>query len=112
MMGSVTDLLELARVRERSDPQMEPIFASDLLQEAVSDFSLPAHTERIALGDNYHSCPRLFADGRLLRRVLCNLISNAIKHNGPDTQVRLDAQLAESHSGILFSCCDATCPRR
>jgi signal transduction histidine kinase len=106
MMGSVADLLEFARVRERREPRMQPICTSELLQETVSDFSLPAHAEHIALGDNYSSCPPLVADPRLLRRVLCNLISNAIKHNGPDTQVRLDAQAVESRMEVLFSCSD------
>jgi len=106
MMGSVTDLLEFARVREGRGPRMGPTCVAELLHEAVSDFSLPAHTQRITLGDDLASCPCLFADARLLRRVLCNLVSNAIKHNGPDTQVRLDAQVAESRTEILFSCCD------
>ena len=106
MMGSVTDLLEFARVRESREPRMRPTCVAELLEEAVSDFSLPAHTERITLGDNYPSCPRLFADARLLRRVLCNLISNAIKHNGPNTQVWLDAQVAGSRMDVLFSCRD------
>ena len=106
MMGSVTDLLEFARVRERGDPRMEPTSASELLQDAASDFSLPAHAEHITLEESFPSCPPLLADPRLLRRVLCNLISNAIKHNGPETHVRLDAQVAESRTEALFSCCD------
>ena len=106
MMGNVTDLLEFSRVREGRQPRMKPTSVAELLQEAVSDFSLPAHTERITLGDHHPSCPRLFADARLLRRVLCNLISNAIKHNGPDTQVQLDAQVVESHTEVIFSCRD------
>jgi signal transduction histidine kinase len=106
MMGSVTDLLEFARVRKSREPRMQLTSVAELLREAVIDFSLPAHTERITLGDNYHSCPRLFADDRMLRRVLCNLISNAIRHNRPDTPVRLDAQVAESRTEVVFSCCD------
>jgi signal transduction histidine kinase len=106
MMGSVADLLEFSRVREGREPRMKPTSVAELLQEAVSDFSLPAHTERLTLGEQYRSCPSLLADPRLLRRVLCNLIANAIKHNGPDTQVRLDAQVAESRTEVLFTCCD------
>ena len=106
MLGSVADLLEFSRVREGRPPQMKPTSVPKLIEEAVSDFCLPAHTERITLGDHYRGCPPMFADDRLLRRVLCNLISNAIKHNGPDTQVRLDARLADSRTEILFSCCD------
>jgi signal transduction histidine kinase len=106
MMGSVMDLLEFARVREGRKPRMKPTSAAELLQDAVSDFSLPVHAARITLGNNSPGCPPLFADPRLLRRVLCNLISNAIKHNRPDTQVRLDAQVVESRAEVLFSCCD------
>jgi signal transduction histidine kinase len=106
MMGSVADLLEFSRVRERCQPRMKPTSVAELLQEAVSDFSLPAHTQRITLGENYSSCPRPFADGRLLRRVVCNLVSNAIKHNGPDTHVWLDSRVDESRTELLFSCCD------
>ena len=106
MMGSVTDLLEFARVGERGDPRMEPTFASELLRDAVNDFSLPAHAERISLGEKFLNCPPVMVDPRLLRRVLCNLISNAIKHNGPQTRVRLDAERTESRAEALFSCCD------
>lgn len=106
MMGSVTDLLEFSRLREGRTLRMQPTCVAELLEEATSDFSLPAHAERITLGDHHTRCPPLRADGRLLRRVLCNLISNAIKHNGPDTQVHLDARVAESRAEVVFSCCD------
>ncbi len=106
ILGSVMDLLEFARVRERADPRMEWVSVTDLLQEAASDFSLPAHAEHVTLGDHHARCPRLAADSRLLRRVLCNLISNAIKHNGQGTHVRLDGQVDESRGEVQFSCCD------
>ena len=106
IIGSVMDLLEFSRVREGRRPKMKPISASELLQEAVGDFSLPVHTEHITLGENNTSCPRLIGDPRLLQRVVCNLISNAIKHNRPDTHVQLDAEVAESQAEVIFSCCD------
>jgi signal transduction histidine kinase len=106
MMGSVTDLLDFARVREGSGPKMESVSATDLLQDAVSDFSLPAHSERVAIGDNHADCPPLLADPRLLRRVLCNLISNSFKHNGPDTSVWLDIRVDEPCTEATFSCSD------
>ena len=100
------DLLEFARVRGRRGPRMEQISVPELLQEAVSDFSLPMHAGHILLGDNHPCCPPLLADPRLLRRVLCNLISNAVKHNGPDTHVWLDSQVNELRTEVLFSCYD------
>ena len=106
MLGSVADLLEFARVREKSDRRMQPVSVTELLQEAVSDFSLPMHVERIVLGQKCKRCPPLLADSRQLRRVLCNLISNAIKHNGPGTRVWVDAEVDEARKNVVISCRD------
>jgi signal transduction histidine kinase len=38
--------------------------------------------------------------------VLCNLISNAFKHNGPETHVWLDTQMDSQRDEILFACSD------
>ncbi|MGC8638799.1 MAG: sensor histidine kinase, partial [Isosphaeraceae bacterium] len=106
MAGSVVDLLQLARVRERGAPVMERISVGDLLHEAVGDFSLPAHTEHIAVGSRHEDCPPVWANRELLRRVLCNLIANAIKHNGPGAQVWVDAHAEETGQEVVFSCRD------
>lgn len=106
IMGSVIDLLEFARVREGGIPRITQISATEMLEEAASDFSLPVLAQHITLGDKHGCCPPLTADPKLLRRVLCNLISNAVKHNGPDTHVWLDARVDESRPEVLFSCCD------
>ncbi len=106
IMGSVMDLLEFARVRQRLGPRIKQISVPELLLEAVIDVSLPMHVGQILLGDNHRCCPPLSADPRQLRRVLCNLISNAIKHNGPDTHVWLDGQVDELRTEVIFSCYD------
>ena len=85
---------------------MESTSVPGLFEEAVSDFSLPAHAKQIALGEQHRSCPTAWGDPRLLRRALCNLISNAIRHNGPETHVSLDAQMDESGRQIRFVCWD------
>ena len=106
MMGSVSDLLQLARVRELETLPVEPVSVTDLLRETASDFSLPATVEGIALGDQHLCCPKIMASAQLLHRVLCNFVSNAIKHNGPGTKVWLDARVDESEGEIVFSCRD------
>jgi len=106
MMGSLTDLLEFARARDGVVPQMQRISATEILHEAARDFSLPAHTGEIALGEQHASCPALWGDPLLLHRVVCNLIFNAIKHNSPTTDVFLDARVDKSGTKVLFSCRD------
>jgi signal transduction histidine kinase len=106
MAGSITDFLQLARIRERGDHTMERISVTALLHEAVTDFSLPDHTTQIALGSQYEHCPALLANRDLLRRVICNLIANAIKHNRPGTRVWVDALAQQSGQEVIFSCRD------
>lgn len=106
MMGSVLDLLQLARMREKGDPSMQQISVAELLREAVRDFSLPAQAEHVALGEQHRHCPPVWANPQLVRRVLCNLISNAVVHNRPGTHVCLDAQVQPSGREVVFSCRD------
>ncbi len=106
MTGAVLDLLQLARMGEKGKPSVQRLSVTEVLHEAVGDFSLPAHAARIGLGDRHRRCPPLCANRDLLRRVLCNLVSNAIKHNGPNTRVCVDAEVSESGREVLFSCRD------
>lgn len=106
VIGSVSDLLQLARVRETGPPRMESVSVAGLLEEALSDFSLPAEAKQVSLGEQHTRCPPVLANRSLLRRVLCNLVSNAIKHNKPGTRVWLDAQVHPSGRAVVFSCRD------
>jgi signal transduction histidine kinase len=106
MMGSVLDLLQFARMRERGDPPKEAVSVTKLLGDAAGDFSLPAHAQQVTLGEQYRHCPDVLANQQLLHRVLCNLISNAVRHNRSGTHVRLDAELHLSGREIVFSCRD------
>jgi signal transduction histidine kinase len=106
MMGSVLDLLQLARMRERGDPPKEAVSVKKLLGDAASDFSLPAQAQQVTLGEQHRHCPDVLANHQLLHRVLCNLISNAVRHNRSGTCVWLDAQLHPSGREIVFSCRD------
>lgn len=106
MAGLVSDLLQLARLRECDAPPTEPVLATELLREAAGDVSISARPGCIALGDQHLLCPVVSANPQLLRRVLSNLISNAVKHNGPDTKVWLDARVDESGQTVVFSCRD------
>jgi signal transduction histidine kinase len=106
MMGSVSDFLQLGRLREQGALPRESVPVTKLLQEAARDCSLPARPGCVALGQEHLHCPAVSANPQLLRRVLCNLISNAVKHNGPDTRVWLDARLHPSGREVVFSCRD------
>lgn len=106
MMGAVSDLLDLARLQNPSRLREEELRVGDLLREAIEDFSLPAHAKQIRLGPKHAGCPAVRGEFGVLRRVLTNQISNALRHNHPGTRVVVDAELRGQSSEVLFSCSD------
>jgi signal transduction histidine kinase len=106
MMGEIGDLLDFTRLQETGKLHLEEVAVAQLLVEAVTDFSLPEHGRQVSIGTLSKACPPVLADRRVLRRVLTNLVSNALKHNPPDTHVLLGASLAERGSSVIFSCHD------
>jgi signal transduction histidine kinase len=106
MKGAIADLLDLARIQETARIRREEISAARLLAESANDFALPEHENRIVIGQGNRDCPAVWGDHGLLKRVLTNLISNALKHNSPDTRVWLDAENRTNPSEVLFTCTD------
>jgi signal transduction histidine kinase len=104
MLGEVSDLLDLARLDKTKRLKLEELSTGRILAEAIYDFSIPDHNQRIELGKHFLACPSFVADARLLKRVITNLVSNSLKHNGPNTKVKVDAESNDSE--IRFFCRD------
>lgn len=77
MMEAVSDLLELARLREHAPLRKEIAPVAGILREAVEDLSSPATRGCIELGPRHLTCPRVAVDHRLIGRILRNLVANA-----------------------------------
>ena len=106
MMGAVNDLLEVTRLQETGKVHKEDLTIRNLLEEAISDVSLPAHENKVKIDTATIDERTVRVDRRLMVRVVCNLISNALKHNGPDTQVSLGATLSGDGDELEFICRD------
>lgn len=106
MMGEIGDLLDFARLGEAGILRREQVRAAELLVEAATDFSLPEHKGQVSIGELATGSPSMWADRRLLRRVLTNLLSNALRHNPPGTHVVLGARFEKNSDSIIFSCRD------
>jgi len=106
MMGEVNDLLDYARFQNKKEICMEEATVSELLTEAANDFSIPEHFRRIEVGEEHCQCGTVHGNPRLLKRIFTNLITNALKHNSPKTQVKLDAKPSLNGDRVVFSCCD------
>ena len=105
MTALVSDLLELSRL-EAGDraPAREWISATDLVDEVIASLSDRARTKGIELRGDCDGVERVQADSDHLRRILENLLDNAIKYTPPGGHVLASARPAEG--GVVFEVTD------
>lgn len=94
LLHLIDDLLELAQLEEsKLVLQLQQLSVDELLEAARGDWVLEAERVGAALSIAEAEPIRMRADPRLLRRVLGNLVSNALQHAGGPGG-RLDIRLA------------------
>ena len=106
LLGLIQDLLDVSKVEEQSLPlQPEPIAPAALLAEVLFDWELRFRQEqttaRTDVGDD---APVFRADKTLLKRVLANLVQNAITHSPVPVTLTLSAR--RDPAGIVLSISD------
>src|SRR5262249_34563094 len=92
MMRLIQNLLEISKIEEGKMPVVrEPVSLAELAEEVVGEYAAVAEQgQRAVRTDVRRDLPRAVADRWLLRRVLTNLVVNAIRHSG-SRDVKLDA---------------------
>jgi two-component system sensor histidine kinase/response regulator len=106
LLSLIEDLLEVARIEEQTITlNPEPIAPAALLAEIVYDWALRFQQEGAsATTDVADDAPVFTADKVLIKRVMSNLVQNAITHSaGP---VRLALAARSDANGILFTVAD------
>ncbi|HVZ48756.1 MAG TPA: hybrid sensor histidine kinase/response regulator [Gemmatimonadaceae bacterium] len=106
LLGLIEDLLEVARIEERTLPlDPEQIAPAALLQEIVYDWRLRFEQEGVSASvDVADDAPVFVADKALFKRVLGNLVQNAVNHSPGPVTLRLAAR--RDPKGILFTVAD------
>jgi two-component system sensor histidine kinase/response regulator len=106
LLGLIEDLLEVAKNEERTLPLTpEPIAPAALLQEIVFDWHLRFQQELAnATVDVADDAPVISADKALIKRVLSNLVQNAVNHSPGPVTLLLAARA--DPKGILFTVSD------
>jgi len=106
LLGLIQDLLDVTKVEEQSLPLApEPIAPAALLAEVLFDWELRFRQEQTtALTEVSDDAPVFHADKTLVKRVLANLVQNAITHSPVPVTVTLAAR--RDPAGIVLTVSD------
>jgi len=92
MREIVEDLLELSRLESgERPPQWEEVLPSEIVEDVVASFAGLAGRRSIVLTRSSHSAPAVITDADRLRRVMENLVENAIKYTPEGGRVEIVA---------------------
>jgi signal transduction histidine kinase len=102
----IGDLLEVSRLEEATlTLDLKPIAPGALLSEIVHESSIRFQQEgAVATVDVADDAPVFEADKPLLKRVLGNLVQNALTHSANAVKIQLNAR--KDGDGILFTVAD------
>jgi PAS domain S-box-containing protein len=97
----IDDLLAFSRVG-RAELKRADVNLDELIQETLKDFQ--AETKERNIVWEIHPLPPVRADRALLRMVLVNLISNAVKFTGAraEAKIEIGSTLNESGETVIF----------
>jgi len=106
LLALIGDLLEVARIEEASMTlDLQPIAPAALLSEIVNEWLIRFQQESAtATVDVADDAPVFEADKPLRKRVLGNLVSNALTHSATAVAIQLSAR--RDNEGILFTVAD------
>jgi signal transduction histidine kinase len=105
MLGErITTCLDPDKVEFGAEPmQMKPWPIKELVESAVAIVEPVARTTGIKIEiDVASDLPDMHADERAIKRILVNLVTNAIKFNRPNGIIRITAKLAEGNALTLI----------
>ncbi|HEV8662508.1 MAG TPA: response regulator [Candidatus Methylomirabilis sp.] len=108
LMTLVANLLDISSMEEgKLRLTREPLALTDLVGSVVGELQVQAEEEGIQLGtDVPEDLPLVPADADLMRRVLANLLSNALEHSPPKTRIEVRAALADGSGAVQVDVTD------
>ncbi len=106
LLALIGDLLEVSRIEEATMTlDLQPIAPAALLSEVINEWSIRFQQEgATATVDVADDAPVFEADKGLLKRVIGNLVQNALTHSATAVTLLLSARREDD--GILFTVAD------
>ncbi len=93
ILKMITDILDISRLEENKFPIRKQTFhMSEILESNVNDFAVIMQQHHVTSSTEIQeNMPRVEADKDMIRRVIANLMQNAIKHSLRGGNIRLSA---------------------
>ncbi len=102
MAALVEDLLELSRLESgERPPQWEEVLPSEIVEDVVASLSGLAGRRSVSLTRSGQAAPALVTDADRLRRILENLVENAIKYTPEGGRVEVVAGPGAAGAAVL-----------
>tara|TARA_X000001316_G_C915709_1_gene30142 strand:+ start:114 stop:1091 length:978 start_codon:yes stop_codon:yes gene_type:complete len=104
LLGLINDLLDLSRIEAgRFELSTDILNLKEIGTECIHLIELRAQGQKVELENTIEdNLPDLLADGRAIRQILINLLTNAVKFAPPQSIVRLHAE-QDAEGGLLIS---------
>jgi len=108
MLTLIGNLLDVSRMEEgKLEPRLEEFPLSEVVQANLEILSpAAARWNKPIVCHAPEDLPPLCADRDLVRRILANLLGNALKYSPPGKPIEIDAQYDEERSEFLISVTD------
>jgi two-component system phosphate regulon sensor histidine kinase PhoR len=102
MAALVADLLELSRLEsgERS-ARMDAVAPMEIVEDVVASLADVAAAKQVALAARDRGAPEVVTDGDRLRRIVENIVENAIKYTQAGGTVEVTALLSGGSAAIV-----------
>lgn len=97
----VKTLLELSVLEVKASLKPEVLFLSDMIRSVISDFLPLFEKEKIHIETDLPDALRLRGDPVLIRRLLINILDNAVKYNLENGRIVMSAE--RTNKGIRIS---------
>jgi signal transduction histidine kinase len=108
MSGLITTILDLRRLQDGSLPlERQPVDLVELLTFSAEEYCGWAQRDgKDIIVESSEERSQVYADPDLLRRLVANLLSNALKHTPPGTTIRLAARRDHSETWAVLTVSD------
>jgi len=108
MLTMIGNLLDVSRMEEgKLEPRLEEFPLAEVIQANLDILSpAAARWNKPIVCHAPEDLPLLHADRELMRRILANLLGNALKYSPPGKPIEIDARYDEERSEFLISVTD------